>query len=167
MTDRATFTIRLDPDLIAPLDERVKSMGVSRNWGIEQAVRDFLNRPAADDTRMNTSGDARGTSAEGFGERARRGRSKTGGTMPEYRPGPDEIPVRMEAPQATETPSPDGVGVDARVPQNTPQHPGGPHRHRFTAEVPNTRRGIRGVIYATYRCDDPDCGLTLERKAPK
>jgi predicted transcriptional regulator len=149
VTDRATFTIRLDPALVEALDHERAGKHQSRNWMIEQAVRDFLNRPVADDTRMNTSGDARGASAEGFGERTRRGRSK------------------REASQAAETAPADGAGVDARTPQNAPQGPAGPHRHRFTAEVPGKRRGVQGVIYATYRCDDSDCGQTLERKAPK
>jgi hypothetical protein len=57
MTDKTAFTTRMDPGLVAPLDERVRAMNRSRNWGIEQAVKAWLDGGAADDTRTGMSPD--------------------------------------------------------------------------------------------------------------
>lgn len=150
MTDRATFTIRLDPALVEALDHERAGKRHSRNWMIEQAVRAWLDGGQRE-REAHAAADISAASGVSF-EAALKA---------------VQDPVQMEAPQATQTPPVDGAGVDQRTSQNTARHPAGPHRHRFTAEVPGKRRGIQGVIYATYQCDDPDCGRTLERKAPK
>ena len=155
---RHTFTIRLDPALIEALDHIRARERRSRNWIIEQAVRDWIDGPAgrgtpqaaqaqpvpgpvADDTQVNDPGDARGASAGEIGERARRDR-----------------------PHGPETPRTVGPAKRSRAVPPAHEAPVGPHRHRFTAEVPETRRGIQGVIWATFTCE---CGKTTELRAPK
>ena len=131
---RTSFTTRLHPDLTAALDERVKLESRSRNWGIEQAVRAWLLQAgtATDDTHKSN----------GSGD-AR---------------GASAEPVGERA--RRDRPDLALVGTETEV--STPAASVSRHLHHFTEEVPDSRRGIRGTIYATYACH---CGVTVERKA--
>src|SRR5262249_22698716 len=104
----------------------------SRTWCIAQAVRDWLD--AGPDN-------ARRVSAGQPGDRPHRSHPKP--------------------PQATETPPVAPGAVTPRPVLTVVEEPAGPHRHRFDTEVPNSRRGLHGVIYAMYVCD---CQRTVERR---
>jgi hypothetical protein len=129
---KLAIRVHMEPDLVEQIDEQAAREDRSRNWTINDLVKRGLAEVQTQERILTEQGSlnvVRGGVAEGVP-------TDEGWVAPQG--STDEL-IQQDAIRPT---------LDARRAER-------PHRHRFTVEVANTRRGKAGRQVADYACD---CG---------